>query len=381
MLERQRIVGWAVALLVGFVVGARPASGVPLVTYVTGEAGGADVIFRVTLDPAVAGSAVPTVHVVDPVFRLDGIDFVPGTGETQVVVGAQGGPGPGAITRYNVASPGVMSPFVGDASAVSGSPTGANPSTVLGHGGHIYYVENQFGFAGALEPHRVMRVPVAGPPHTPVEVVYDGAGDGLVNFEGLEIVGSTMYFFAQDPGDPDSRALLSLALDGGGLGMGAPTVEIAGLTEGPGADPPNGPGASDGSDELDYDAASGMLFGTNIINGELIMFDVSASTGIVVAGSAALLPGGLHDGIRTDNDGHLIYTSLDGVIGAIDIPAILDGSVDPGDFRVLYDSAVAGTGFSFDDLTPISVLPEPTTTVLLGLSGLGLLATRRRRTV
>src|SRR5262249_41013521 len=78
------------------------------------------------------------------------------------------------------------------------------------------------------------------------------------------------------------------------------------------------------------------------------------------------------DGIRTDGAGHLVYTSLDGLIGAIDIPSILDGSVDPGDFRVLYSSVAAGSDYAFDDLTPL-VVPEPSALVLAA-AALALLA-------
>src|SRR5437773_1496906 len=71
------------------------------ITYVTGEASG-DTIFRVTFDPAVAGSATVTPVLTDTI-RLDGIDFVGGS-LAEVAVGAQTAGTDGAITHYNLST-------------------------------------------------------------------------------------------------------------------------------------------------------------------------------------------------------------------------------------------------------------------------------------
>lgn len=59
-------------------------------TFITGEDGSDHVVFRVLFDPEVADSAVVTVAVKEARagYRLDGIDFMPGTID-RVVVGAQ----------------------------------------------------------------------------------------------------------------------------------------------------------------------------------------------------------------------------------------------------------------------------------------------------
>jgi len=224
-------------------------------TYVTGEVGGSDVIFEVILDPAVAGSAAVSVAATDKI-RLDGIDYLPGT-TSEVVVGAQL-PSDGSIPTYNVDT-GVK---LADLVPLTGA--GTRPSSVLTLGSHVYYTENQFGFAGPA--HRIMRTPVAGPPGT-VAIVFDGAaGGGLANFEGLEVFGERLYFFARDDVVATDRALYSIALSGvTGLSDGTPPVKhLGGLAGGP---------SGDGSDELDYDPVTGQIYGTNMFNGEVIAWD------------------------------------------------------------------------------------------------------------
>ena len=354
-----------------------------LTTYVTGEDGsGANVIFKVVLDPTVVDSGVVTTVVTDPAHRLDGIDFVPGTGSTEVAVGAQTG---NAITRYNVGSGAIETPFVAAAGAT------IRPSTILSTSSHIYYIENQFGFGTG--PDRIIRVPVGG---GATEVVFDGSAvlpgpTSLINFEGLEIFGDRLFFFADDPTPSagiDERALISIGLSGGVWDGSTLDLELGGLFGDP---------SGDGSDELDYDSFSGYLFGTNIRNGEIIAFDPVADIAITSPGAITdrfidstqigAVPGdsGLSlllrdvDGIRADGEGHLIFTSLTGAIGSIDIDGVLADGAGNADVLRLYDSGAghAQTGFSFDDLTPFAV-PEPPLPLLFALTLLGIFRSRRK---
>ena len=66
-------------VILGLVVTGTPAAAGWVQTYVTGGTPGGEVIFRVTLDPTLAGSAMVSVAVADPTRRLDGIDFLPGS--------------------------------------------------------------------------------------------------------------------------------------------------------------------------------------------------------------------------------------------------------------------------------------------------------------
>ncbi len=322
----------------------------PFVTWVTGEIPGSDVVFEVSFDPRWSGSARIGVAVVEPRHTaVDGIDFVPGT--TEVVVGLP----TGIIAHYDVASGAVLPDFIPDTDMVPPAPTpGTHPSTVLSTPFHFYYIENQFGFGGTPK-HRIMRK-TFGP--GPIEVVYDGAPHGLVNFEGLEFipVGSRLYFFTKDPFLPSARALASIGLVPGGLWNGLPpAIHIGGLT----ADP----GVGDGSDELDYDPISGLLFGTNIVNGEMIAWDPLAGVEVSSPGATHFIDGadiaastgalgfldGEIDGVRSVGNGWLIVTGKAGVIASIDVAGVLADGADDGDVRVL--AFVPGT--SFDDLTPV----------------------------
>jgi hypothetical protein len=345
--------------------------------YVTGEDAGADVIFQVTLNPAIVGGVTAVNPIItDPAHRLDGIDFVPGSGFTKLVVGAQS---PGAITHYDLGTklpilPEIV-PSTGLAAAgTMGSPF-TRPSTVLSTPSHIYYIENQFGFESPPSAdHRIMRVLAGG---GPVGVVFDGAlaagtplGAPLVNLEGLEIVGSRLYFFAADHTAPAaSRGLYSIGLAGGVWDSAAPKLHLGGLT----AMVPPG----DGSDELDYDPTLNLIFGSNIISGEIIAQTpgLAAPPGVFVVPPFGdpFLTGGAIDGIRTTQDGKfLVMTGLAGVIASYDLTT---GTVIP-----LYDSGVAGTGYSFDDLTPLVLIPEPSSFALAALAvGSVLFFARRRR--
>lgn len=322
----------------------------PFVTWVTGEMAGADVVFEVRFHPRVAGSAVIGVAVVEPRHAVDGIDFVPGTAE--VVVGMP----TGIISHYDLASGGVLPDFIADTDMVMPPPAGpgTHPSTVLSTPFHFYYIENQFGFGGTAS-HRIMRK-TFGP--GPTDLVYDGAPHGLVNFEGLEfvLVGSRLYFFAKDPLLPVGRALVSIGLAPGGLWNGIPpALHIGGLTE--------DPGVGDGSDELDYDPFSGLLFGTNIVNGEMIAWDPLVGAEVSSPGAVHFIDGadiaasagplgtldGEIDGVRSVGNGWLVVTGKAGVIASIDVAGVLADGADDGDVRVL----ALVPGLSFDDLTPI----------------------------
>jgi hypothetical protein len=350
------------------------ASASTLRTFVTGEAGSAHVVFSVDFDPAVAGSAILGIAVIDSL-RLDGIDFTPGS-TSVVAVGAQGFAGGGAITQYNVSTGTILSAFVPDTDAVAASPT--RPSTVATDGSNIYYIENQFGFAGTT--HRIMRTPAGGPPGTAI-VVFDGAASGalgLARFEGIEIVGGRLYFFAADHLAPGSRALYSIALTAGGLWSGAtPVHHLGGLSAAP---------AGDGSDELDYDPFTGRIYGTNIITGEVIYWDPVGGTGgyLISPGDiTGAAPGSslsrmgtsMLDGIRTTGDGYLILSGLEGVLLTLDLAGIGSG-LDSGDVRILFDDAGAGR-VHFDDLSPVIESPEPGPAALVAAGFAALLCRRR----
>ena len=220
----------------------------------------------VKLDPSIAGSAMVSIVLTDPTRRLDGIDFLPGS-TTKVSVGAQfplvGG---GAIAHFDVA-PGAAVPVLPDFVAATGG--GTKPSTVLNFGGHVYYIENQFGFGGAV--HRIMRTPIAGPPGTTDIVFAPAPATGIVNLEGLEIHDGRLYFFSADPDVPFTRALYSVALDGAGLSVGAATKLKGGLI--------GSPPRPDGADELDRDPLTGYIFGTNMHTGEVIYWNPASLTG------------------------------------------------------------------------------------------------------
>ncbi len=320
-------------------------------TYVTGEAPGADVVFKVTFNPSVELSGEVGIAVVEPRgIPVDGIDFVPGTGRTEIVCGSPAT----LLTHYSVVDGTVfpdLIPFT-DVIAVPPATPGTSPSTVWSSPSHAYYIENQFGFGGTSS-HRIIRKPFGGGPE---EVVYDGAVDGLINLEGIEVVFGRLYFFSADPGSVTSRALMSIGL-AGGTWDGAPALlEIPGLFQ--------DPFDTDGSDELDFDPARGLLFGTNIENGEIIAYDPLFGVEFVSPGSthfiddAAIsasggdlsLLGFAIDGIRSTGEGHLILSGKGGVILSIDIMGVLSDGPDDGDVIPL---VFAPGVFSFDDLTPL----------------------------
>ncbi len=313
-------------------------------TLVTGE-DPAHVIFVVTFDPAVAGSAV-VIPVHSDTLRLDGIDVVPGT--VEVVVGAQSDPGlGGAITHYNALAGTTLPAFV--PSTVAGS----KPSTILSTETHAYYIENQFGFGTSA--HVIKRTPFAGPAGT-TELVFNGAAatpSALVNLEGLELVGSTLYFFAADNAAPPARALYSIGLTAGGVWDGlAPAKLLSPLAGSP---------AGDGSDELDLDESTGIIYGSNVINAEVIAWDTGTSTGGFLIGpgvpvlgpNTTTLSASPIDGIRATGTGYLVLTGLNGTIFSIDLAGVAAG-LDDSDVIILEDNPAV----SFDDLTPLT-LPIP----------------------
>jgi hypothetical protein len=320
----------------------------PYVTWVTGELGSTDVLFEVSFVPSVAGSAHAKVLLSDPRGALDGIDFVPGAFE--VVVGMP----TGILSHYDLATGAILPDVIPDTETIAVPPAtpGTHPSTVWSTPGHVYYIENQFGF-GATASHRIVRKPW-GP--GPEEVVYDGAVHGLKNFEGLEGVAGRLYFFAEDPALPTARALVSIGILGGVWNGLAPAVHIGGLHE--------DPGSTDGSDELDFDPPSGLIFGTNIENGEVVAWhpfagieisspgalhfvdggQIAASTGALAALGAEI------DGLRSVGDGWLVFTGKGGVMVSLRIAGVLADGADDGDARVLFSMPGA---VHFDDLTPI----------------------------
>ena len=353
--------------MLGLLGAGSPAMAGWMQTYVTGEDSGANVIFRVTLDPTIAGSAMVSTVLTDPARRLDGIDFLPGS-TTKVSVGAQLGGG-GAIAQFNVATGAALPDFV----PATGAAT--KPSTVLNFGGNVYYIENQFGFAGGA--HRIMRTPIAGPPGTTEIVFAPAGGTGIVNLEGLEIHAGKLYFFSADPAAAGTRALYSVALDGAGLAVGAATKLKGGLT-----------GSPDGADELDRDPLTGYIFGTNMLTGEVIYWDpVGLTGGTLISAAAVIAHAGDDigrfktaklDGIRATGDGYLVLTGIDGVIASIDILGALAG-LDTGDVKILFDGKgfSARPGISFDDLTPLVPLPGSLPLLAIGLGALAF-AVRRR---
>ncbi len=370
---------WLSAAL--FSISYHAATAAPLRFYVTGELGASDVIFKVDADPALPGSGtVSTAYTETRGLALDGIDYVPGTSNHEVVVGVP----TGKITHYDVVAGTMLPDYIALTDAISpGAPPpapGSHPSSVLSTPTHFYYIENQFGF-GTTTDHRIVRGSFTGAPE---ELVFDAAAAGLVNLEGVEIVptlgGLRLFTFAADPGHAGMRALVSIGLGPGGLWDGmAPSIDIPGLS-----------GATDGSDELDFDPGSGLLFGTNIVTGEVIAWDPLTGMPVTSPGAmpgyfidpaqvAAGLPGGLAllkgdvDGIRADGAGHLVFTGRAGVIGAIDIGGVLSNGADNTDVYPLFVSP----SYIFDDLTPL-VVPEPSSLVLAGLAVLSLAAVWRR---
>ncbi|MEQ1891510.1 MAG: hypothetical protein ABL998_03115 [Planctomycetota bacterium] len=322
----------------------------PYLTWVTGELGATDVIFEVAFDPRIAGSARAKVLVVEPRGAVDGIDFVPGG--ASVVVGMP----TGILSHYDLTTGAILPDWVADTDLVVPPPAGpgTHPSTVWSTPSHVYYVENQFGF-GATASHRLMRKPF-GP--GPVELVFNGAmAGGLKNFEGLEGFGGRLYFFAEDPALATARALVSIGVMPAGVWDGMPpAVHVGGLFE--------DPASTDGSDELDFDPVSGLLFGTNIENGEVVAWHPGAGLevsspgalhfvdgGQVSASSGALAALGAEiDGIRSVGNGWLVFTGKGGVMVSLDIAGVLADGADDGDARVLFSKPGL---VHFDDLTPI----------------------------
>ncbi|MCA9267804.1 MAG: hypothetical protein KDA41_05010, partial [Planctomycetales bacterium] len=225
-----------------------------------------------------------------------------------------------------------------------------------------------------------------------------------------------LYFFGRgvDAGTgamtDGERGLFSVPLTGAGVWdfTTAPTLHTGPLASGGGANlfSPD-PGSSDGSDELDYDAVTGLLFGTNIANGEVIAYDVTsgslvtspgAATGFFIDGSQVLagaadglgLLGRRTDGVRIDDEGNLIIVAHDGVLLAIDIADVLSDGADDADVMRLFDRLIAPPEFnnvSFDDHTIVvnsvdafsSQVPEPASIAVWGLmAAAGFFAARRR---
>ena len=114
-------------------------------TYITGEAEGLDdVIFKAVIDPTnVTPISVTPIILTDR--RVDGIDYVPGTGSTEVAVGATAE----SIPHYDVAlGVQILPDFIPSTGTVPGGPGfgSTRPSTIKTTPDHFYYTENQFGF-------------------------------------------------------------------------------------------------------------------------------------------------------------------------------------------------------------------------------------------
>lgn len=396
---------------------AGPADAVILKSYITGEVFTPTlkhVIFTVTFDPSVLLSGTIVTTLEDTAHRLDGIDFVPGTGETEVVAaGTYLSPPPnGVVGHYKVDTGTILPPYIVFTSTASPippppPPITTHPSSVKSTDTHFYYTENQFGFEAA-DPHRIIRAPFAG---GAAEVVFSGAdpavvtafGAPLAQLEGIEIHDGRIYFFARDPTTSSptlKRALFSASLTGGVATGVAPVLELGGLTRGTGL-AGAGPGTSDGSDELDFDPFTGLLWGTNITDGQLIAYDPVTMTGGVVLDAATIATGstfGLKlltrriDGIRSTGEGHLVFVGLDGTIGAIDLTGFVSGGglgfgsiLDSDVFPLFDDRLDDGMGvdleFAFDDLTPLAVvsIPEPGTMLLVLVAAVFLVPAVRQR--
>ena len=390
MVERRLVTGrlLVASVVTGIAAATSAANAAYLTTYVTGDSGPSNKVFSVTMDPAVADSASVSIAVTHPTKTLDGIDFDLSAGAALGTVALGSPTSPGSVEKANVLTGSVGAAYVADATVIAPVPPPGAPawvSTVLTtpfFSDYLYYVENQFGFAAGA-PHRIIRHNVL----TALEDrVYVGAE---VNLEGLEIVDvagtKRLFFFAQDPGDATKRALMAVDLAGGIATPGTAVVKIGGLFK--------APASTDGSDELDYDSGSGLLFGTNIRNGEVIAFDPAANA---VVGSPGALAGrfidgtqvsagaadGLGllgrsvDGIRATGTGRLLFTGRGGVIGSIDIAGVLADGAQDADVLRMYDSVVAGSGYVFDDLTP---LPEPSVGISFCIGALMLWAKRRSK--
>ena len=400
------------------------AEALPLVTYITGDTpADGQVVFRAAFDPAVKDSAVLSIAASesDSGLRLDNIDFVPGSGFTEVVVTAQRStPVNGALTRYNVITGAELGDVISSTNAIAIAPPSgeSRPASIVPNpeGTHYYYTENQFGFAGAT--HRMIRVPIDGGTE---EVVFDGSASGgtLVEFSGVEILDDRMYFFAHDTTGPAAeRQLYSVPLGAGGLASGPPVLEVSGLDRSLGGGG-SGPGVSDGSDEMDFDPSTGLLYGTNISTGETIGFMpgtgplavgalpfyidpalVTAAAAITTDDGLGLLSGVTTvgaagpvrqiDGIRPDGNGHLIVIGHNGVMVSIDIGGVMGDGADDLDIIRLFNKDVLTAGLAigfdrtdvmFDDHTILApnnlVIPEPSS-FLLACFGLGFIHQRRR---
>jgi len=412
-----------VAALIGAITAHSDAK--PLVTYITGDTpADGQVVFRAQFDSAVKDSAILTIVAKesDPALRLDNIDFVPGSSFSEVVVTAQSA-GDGALTRYNVKTGAELPDVISSTNAVAvPPPSGASrPASIVPDptGTYYYYTENQFGFAGGT--HRMMQVPIGGGVE---KVAYDGLGDGLVEFSGAEIIEDRMYFFAHDPAGPAAeRQLYSVPLDAAGIASGPAVLEVFGLDRSSGV-AIAAPGSSDGSDEMDFDPSTGLLYGTNIGTGETIGFDpatgpaigvgalpfhiddalVTAAAAVTVDDGLGLLSGvatppGVFldgperqiDGIRPDGDGHLVVMGHNGVMVSIDIKGVLVDGADDSDIIRLFNADFPGAGttigfspvgLAFDDHTVLAPVPEPATIVVwsaLAAACFGLGWRRRRR--
>jgi len=211
-------------------------------------------------------------------------------------------------------------------------------------------------------------------------------GSALEKFEGLEMVdlggagGLRLFFFAEDFNSPPDRWLVSIGLTAGGVWDGLePFIELPGLS---------GSVAAGGADELDYDSFSDLLFGINIVTGEVIAYDPVAAMPAVSPGGtspffispaqvAAGAADGLGllgleiDGIRSDGAGRMVFSGRGGVIGAIDIASILaSGATDAAVYALVLDPSR-----TFDDLTPMAAPtpPPPPPPPVPGMSPWGLL--------